>query len=116
MLQDLSSFIKTDFVLQELRKSCRVVSSIEEANAYALDISQGQYDNVIFEKSNLKNYCFAKIRELVDVNIVNCNSSLQRFCESISEGAHVTIFDNVNKCHDADILNLVVNKKGILVC
>jgi len=116
MLPDLSSFIKVDFVLNELRKSCRVVSSIEEANAYALAISQGQYSNVIFEKSNLKTYCFSKIREYVDVNIVNCNSSLERFCESVTDQHELTIFDNVNTCHDVDILNLVVNKKGILVC
>ena len=116
MLLDLRSFIKTDFILQELHKSCRVVSNIEEADLYVLDVLRGDYENVIFERSNLKNYCFDKIREYQNINIVNCNSSLERFCESICDNNTLTIFDNVSKCHDENILNLVVNKKGILVC
>ena len=115
MLLDLNSFVKVDFIRQELSKSCVVVSSIEEADAYALDLSQGRIRNVIFEKSNLKNYCSSKIREHVNVNIVTCNSSLERFCESLDDSM-LTIFDNVNLCRNVDILNLIVNKKGILVC
>lgn len=115
MLLDLDSFVKVDFLRKELGKSCVVVTTTEDADAFAFDLSQGKIKNVIFEKSNLKNYCFAKIREYIDVNIVNCNSSLERFCESLDSN-RVTIFDNVNICKNIDILNLVVNKKGILVC
>ena len=115
MLLDLNSFVKVDFLREELSKSCVMVTTTEEADAFAFSVSRGEMRNVIFEKSNLKNYCFAKIREYTDVNIVNCNSSLERFCESL-DSSRVTIFDNVNVCKNLDILSLVVNKKGILVC
>ena len=116
MILDLNTFIKVDFIRKEMEKSCVVISSIEEANQFALDVSEGKYRNVIFEKSSLKSYCFAEIQKRCDVNIINCNSCLDRFCESLSNGQAINIFDNINKCKNIDILKLIINRKGILVC
>lgn len=113
---NLSNFVRVDFLRKELEKSSTTVSSIEEADSFAFKISNGELQNVIFEKSYLKSYCFAKLQELCDVQIINCNSNLERFCESLENKAKVTIFDNVNLCKDIDILSIVLNKKGILVC
>lgn len=115
MLLDLDSFIKVDFLHKELSKSCVVVSNFQEADEYAWGVIQGKYNNVIFEKSSLKNYCFNKIQSYMDVNIINCHSCLERFCESLKE-TQLTIFDNVNKCTNIDILSIITNRKGILVC
>lgn len=117
MFVDLNTFIKVDFIRQELSKSCSIVSNIEEANNIAIDISNGISKNIIFEKSSLKNYCFSKIKELCeDVVIVNCNSCLERFCENIQQDSEVRIFDNLNQCKNPDILNLIKNLKGTIIC
>ena len=113
---DLSNFIRVDFLRKELEKSSTVVSSVEEADSFALRVASGEMQNVIFEKSYLKNDCFSKIQERCDVQIINCNSNIERFCESLENKARITIFDNVNLCKDINILNIVFNKKGILVC
>lgn len=117
MLIDLNTFIKTDFIRKELAKSCITISNIEEADELVFNIYNGGRPNVIFEKTSLKSYCFSKIKDLCEnVNIINCNSCMERFCESICEDSKLTIFDNLNQCRNIDILNLIKNRKGIIVC
>jgi len=112
---NLESFIKIDFLKEEMKKNSTVVTSFQEADAFALDVSQGKMTNVVFETTALKTYCFTKIKDMCEVNIINCNSNLERFCES-SVNKGITIFDNINSCRNLDILSMVVNRKGILVC
>lgn len=113
---DLNSYIKVDFLRSEIQKSSIVVTNIDEADLFALNISQGIIQNVIFEKSSLKSYCFDRIKTLCDVNIINCNSCIDRFCEDYAQSSKVTIFDNINQCKNPDILDIIFNSKGILVC
>lgn len=116
MLLDLNSYIKVDSIKRELKRSCVIVSNIEEADNYVRSVCRGELHNVIFEKSSLKSYCFGKIANTIDINVINCNSCLERFCENLQIDAKITIFDNVNNCRNIDILEIVLNKKGILAC
>lgn len=111
---DLSTFIQTKEIKEELEKNCVVIRSTDDADLFALEVSQGKLHNVIFEKSSLKSYTFSKIQISTPINIINCNSTLERFCESLDD--RLNIFDNVNLCKNIDILNILINKKGILVC
>lgn len=110
----LSAFIQSMDIHKELEKNHSYISSIAEADAYAMDVQSGVWNNVIFENTSLKAYTFDKIQTLCDVNIINCNSTLERFCESLSDG--LNIFDNIDKCKNEDILCIVLNNKGILSC
>lgn len=106
-----------NYIQQELAKSCITIRNIEEVDNLVLHISNGTMINVIFEKTSLKYYFFTKIHDVCEnVNIINCNSCLERFCESIQENAQITIFDNLNQCKNSDIINLIRNRKGIIVC
>ena len=105
------------YIQQELAKSCMTIRDIEEVDNLVLRISNGKITNVIFEKTSLKYYFFTKIHDVCEnVNIINCNSCLERFCESIQKSAQITIFDNLNQCKNPDIINLIKNRKGIIVC
>lgn len=116
MLIDLNTYIRVDEIRRKLEKSCEIITTIEEANNFAFRVAQGQLGNVIFEKTSLKNYCFSRIKSMCSINIVNCNSNIERYNSSIQECSDITIFDNVHLCKNLDIINDVLNKKGIVVC
>lgn len=110
----LSTFIQSLAIRHELERNCVYISTIAEADAFAFLVSRGTLKNVIFETTSLKSYAFNKIQTLCEANIINCNSTLDRFCESLEDG--LNIFDNIDKCKNEDILSIVLNNKGILSC
>ena len=114
---DLDKYITNDFIKNSLMKSSRYITNESELRSYVLDILDGNYSNAIFEDSNLKRRFFNYIDYYsIDANIINCNSSLGRFCESINDKHDLNIFCNVNKCISNDILRIIQNTKGILIC
>lgn len=100
-----------------LFKNHVVISNIDEIDDLVLNISNKKYKNIIFEKTTLKNYCFDKLSKLLNISIINSNSCLNRFCMDLheSDSSDIIIFDNINKCNNSDILDIIINKKSILV-
>lgn len=114
---NLDNFIKIDFIKKSMMKSCRYITNENEVTSYVFDLLDGHYSNAIFETSNLRRRFFEEINYRdIDVNVVNCDSSLERFCESLNENSPLIIFNNVNRCHDTNILDIVRNTKSILIC
>ena len=114
---NLDNFIVNDFIKNSLMKSNRYITTESELNSYIYDIMNDRYQNAIFESSNLKMMFFDKLKFYdIDVNIINCNSSTDRFCEELDKEHAINIFDNVNRCHNTDILKIIQNTKGILIC
>lgn len=105
-----------EYTKRELTKYYSTVNNFEEADEFVLKVRNGQLNNVLFATYSLKTYCFSKILQYCDANIINCNSCIERFCEDLNKESKISIFDNINYCKDINILNIVRNRKGILVC
>lgn len=101
--------------MEELEKPYVIISSFDDVSRYINKLLQGQIINVMFKRTSLKVYCFSKIQENIDTNIINCESCMQRFCEQLIIPAKLVIFDNIGRCKDQNIIDIVKNKKGILV-
>ena len=114
---DLDKYITNDFIRKSLMKSSKYITNEDELRGYVLNILDGVYINAIFENSNLRRRFFDYINYYdIDANIINCDSSLGRFCESIEEEHNINIFCNINRCYNKDILKIIQYTKGILIC
>lgn len=112
---NLDNYISIITIKEQIAKTYKNISNIDEANIFIKDILAGNFYNVNFSRSFLKNYCFERIQQYQNVNIINCNSCLERFCENYVEDAQINIYNNINSCKNLDILNLIYNSKGIFV-
>lgn len=100
-----------------LKNGFTKVNSIEEAEIIANKVSRGEIFNILFESSVIKERFFSIIdTNRPDITIINCNSNKERFEEAVWNAPGLIIFNNINKCKDSDILNIIENNKGILVC
>ena len=72
--------------------------------------------NILFEDHSLKNYFYSKLDEYgFNYKYVNCNSSIERFFNDIDPNK-LNIFNNINICNDKDIIKIIKNTPGILIC
>ena len=95
--------------------SCKIVSTLDEAELVAKSIAMGRYCNLIFEASYIKNHFFETLQIYNrDVSIINCDSKLERFENDILEAEDLIVFDNINHCKDFDLVKQVKNK--VLIC
>lgn len=99
------------------KESYILISNIEDAEKIAYRIAYGEYLNILFESSYLKDIFFNIINEnRPDITIINCNSNFERFEEKLWKSGKIIIFNNINKCTDDRILNIIKTEKGILIC
>lgn len=116
-LISLSMYIKNEFIKKKFYESYIVVDSIEEAEDVAYRVSQGEFINILFESSSIKDRFFNIIdTNRPDISIINCNSNKDRFEDAVWQSSGPIIFNNVGECNDNDILNIIKDKKGIFVC
>ena len=117
-LIDLNTYIKCDFIKESFNKSYNIVDSIELAEEYAKKIINGDRLNLLFETSYIKEHFFTTLKDYnVDMKIINCNCNYDRFLEDFnSNEKSLFIYNNINNCKDLNILNIIKENKGILIC
>lgn len=95
------------------------INDIDIAEKLAHGYPCGERYKIIFGSSILKDR-FLTIMEIMhdDYLIVNCNTSLKLFSRQIesTDKYHKLIFNNVNKCHDEDILEFINNSDCNIIC
>lgn len=110
---NLNSYIRISSIKDKFEEKCLYVQSEEDFN------NIGEYSNIIFENSQLKNNFFEKLGlGCIQHTIINCLSSIEIFEENLFNARGLVIFDNVCCCRNNEILEQVINYKNkkMLVC
>ena len=119
-LVSLSKYLKTSSIKNMVGENYIYIDSLEDAEKIAYNIAWQdimECKNIVFETSTLKNRFFAILEKLrPDVSIINCTSTLKRFKDNVSEASNLVIYNNINKCDNSDILDIIKENKGIFVC
>lgn len=111
----LNDYISNNSIRDNIFKSHKYITNINDVDEVTNDIVCGRSTSMIFEKNSLKNHFFEQLSKYVDVNIVNCNTHIGRFCEDYMKESTLTVFDNIKLCNDPNILELIYNSKGIFI-
>ena len=119
-MKDLSLFVKNEFVKKEINKLFNningiYIESVEDCNAIANEIGRGKYINISFKNSIIKDH-FIDILSCIrtDINVINCNCSLDCFYENDFSG--FLVFNNLKRCQHTEIINEIKKHKGIILC
>lgn len=117
-MRNLSSFIHDEFVKKGIDKffeNSICIDTIEQANKMALKVSYGAYANFVFENTACKNAFINRLRiARTDINVINCNCSVNRFLENNFNG--FLVFNNLKHCQHREIIEEIKNHKAILLC
>lgn len=96
-------------IKNKLQQNVLHISSFEEVNALLFSSIKNTY--VIFDSIVLKNYFLNNTND----NIINCNSSYERFVQDMQYFDENSIICNVNSCTDLNILNLIDKTNNIKI-
>ena len=114
-MRKLSDFVKDEFIKKQLFEEGLYINNFDEVNAVVNNINNGEYKNIIFENTYLKERFLSRLKMLrPDYNLINCNSSINRFFENDFNG--LIVFDNIKKCKDKKILEEIKKYKAVLIC
>jgi hypothetical protein len=114
-MKGLSDFVKDEFIKKQLFEEGLYINSFDEVNTVVNNINNGEYKNIIFENTYLKERFLSRLKMLrPDYNLINCNSSTNRFFENDFNG--LIVFDNIKKCKDKEILEEIKKYKAVLIC
>jgi hypothetical protein len=114
-MKKLSDFVKDEFIKKQLFEEGLYINSFDEVNVVVNNINNGEYKNIIFENTYLKERFLSRLKMLrPDYNLINCNSSTNRFFENDFNG--LIVFDNIKKCKDKEILEEIKKYKAVLIC
>lgn len=115
-MKDLTSFIKNEFIKKDVIGTVKTVESIEDVNDCIRNISEGEYFNIRFTSTHLKEKFIDKLTTIrPDASIINCNCSLDRFNEN-SFDSKLLVFNNIKLCKHNEIIETIKNYKSILIC
>ena len=113
---DVNKYIKNEYTLNLLTPYKIVKNQIDVEVIVSNILDFKKVPNLIFSDNELKNYFYYKLDEYnIDYNYVNCNSSLERFFNDIHQEGLI-IFNNINNCKDENILKIIKNTPGIIIC
>jgi hypothetical protein len=117
-MKSLSTFIKDESVKVNVDKFFEnhiCIDTIELADQMALKMSYGSYANFVFENSYIKNYFIDRLQTYCqDLNIINCNCTLDSFFENQFNG--FLVFNNLKRCQHKEIIEEIKKHKAILLC
>lgn len=117
-MKNLSTYIRDSFIkysLCEMLESHEYVESIEQASKLINEVNYGKTCNLIFKNSHIKEYFIDNLHTVrPDINVINCNCSIERFYENDFNG--LLIFNNVKHCKHKEIVEEIQKHKGILLC
>ena len=115
-MKDLTSFVKNEIVKKNLLNDVVLIDSIDSAIYYAKFIAEGNYINIKCSTSFIKDNFIDALTTLVpNVNIINCNCTVNKFNENYINKS-LNVFNNINHCKHAEILETISEYKGILIC
>lgn len=116
-MRDLSTFIKDTYnkcSIDKLFEGCMHIDSIESAERLAKHIGNGHYVNATFESTLYKNRFIQVLSNLKpNINVVNCNSSVDRFFENDFNG--FLVFNNLKFCQHKEIIEEIKHHKGVMI-
>ena len=117
-MKNLSAFIQDEFIKMNLDKffeNSICIETIDQAEQAVLQINYGDYANIVFENSSIKNNFIDKLmRVRSDVNIINCNCTVNKFFENEFSG--FLVFNNLKRCRHAEIIEEIKKHNAILLC
>lgn len=117
-MKNLSVFIHNEFIKNDIDKLFEnniCIDTIDEAIDTAVWALYGNYANIIFANSTVKDRFIEKLSTCKpDINVINCNCSVERFFENNFNG--FLVFNNLKKCHNKEIIEEVKKYKAILLC
>lgn len=95
--------------------NCIHIHSIEEAELWANKAAFGGEYIFDFDMSSYKEY-FLNVLKIINgkVDIINCDSQLDRFMDDINESDGLIVFNNARYCKDLDQFNYVIKNKIVL--
>lgn len=119
-MRNLSNFIKDDYInknIDKLFENNICIRTEEDVNNVVSLINNGSYANVVFTNSILKNIFIDKLSMYRDnINVINCNSTVNRFFENNFDG--FLVFNNLTHCKHTEIIDEIrkYSHKSILIC
>jgi hypothetical protein len=117
-MKHLSVFIKDEFVKENVDSfftNSICIDTIEQITGAVLNVSYGNYANIVFANSQLKERFLDKLSSIrPDINIINCNCTVSRFFENKFNG--FLVFNNLKRCQHAEIIEEIKKHNGILLC
>lgn len=117
-MKNLSTFIIDGFVKENIDKFFEngiCIETIEQAANAALSVSYGNYANIVFTNTYVKNYFLERLQSYhSDINVINCNCTIDSFLENNFSG--FLIFNNLKRCQHAEIIEEIKKHKAILLC
>jgi hypothetical protein len=117
-MKNLSIFVKDEFIKENIIKlfeNSICIETVEEANRAVSIINCGSYANIIFKSSHIKDRFLDRLRIRVEnINVINCNSTVDRFFENDFGG--VLVFNNLTHCKHTEIIEEIKKHKAIRLC
>lgn len=117
-MKNLSVYIQDEFIKKNIDnffENSVCIDTIEKANNMAIKASYGTCANFVFENTMLKNVFIDKlITSRTDVNIINCNCTVNSFFENTFD--NFLVFNNLKHCKHAEIIEEIKKYKAILLC
>ena len=116
---DLNKYIQDDYIRSLFMESfCYIDDENKVDDVLKGLVTNASHQRIIFAKSYLKTIFFEMVKYYSDsdVSVINCNSNVEIFMKDLSECNSIVIYNNINKCRDAAIIELIKKYPGILVC
>lgn len=117
-MKSLSTYANDTFIkytLYELFESHEYVDDIDKVNNLINEVNYGKTTKLIFKNTYLKEYFIDNLYTVrPDINVVNCNCSIDRFYENNFDG--LLIFNNVKHCKHPEIIKEIQKHKCLLLC
>lgn len=116
-LVNLAKYLKVESIKELIGDNYVYVDSLDGAERIACSVAQNEPINIVFESSVIKNRFFSELKRMrPETTIICCTSTLQRFKHNVEESSDLIIYNNINKCENSDILDIIKENKGIFVC
>ena len=117
-MKSLSTYANDTFIkytLYELFESHEYVDDTDKINRLINEVNYGKTPKIVFKNSYLKEYFISNLYTVrPDINVVNCNCSIDRFYENDFGG--LLIFNNVKHCKHSEIIEEIQKHKCLLLC
>ena len=114
-MKELSTFVKDEFIKKKLFEEGLYIDNFDDITTLVAEANSGNCFNIVFENTYLKERFISQLKTVQpNLNIINCNSSLNRFFDNDFTG--LLVFDNIKKCKDTRIIEEVKKYNAILIC
>jgi hypothetical protein len=117
-MKNLSLFIEDNNIKQSIDKffeNSICIDTIENTVPAVLEVSYGDCASIVFANTSIKNHIIEKLSSYQpELNVINCNCSIDRFFENNFNG--FLVFNNLKKCRYMEIIEEIKKHKALLLC